>query len=254
MWIPQFIGIAVHSFSIVMTPYFLFQLHRRRWFWNLCSIRECSWSCKGHPGEIRRQGAVDWLGRPWQSPPGGRPLPVRQRHGATHHTSRSRPLMGNWQEEESGRWLPGCRCDPEAASGRPKDQAGRHDHTRAACTESQRAREQHWGEHRWGDQWRVQPVPEEKHRYGLRKIRNAQGWDRIQGGCSWEVLRRCGHQDAVRAHQVLQALVDCRLYKGTLVQLQFSIAFLLLRLVLDRLFKPATVTSVRSYSWRSKPA
>ena len=51
-------------------------------------------------------------------------------------------------------------------------------------------------------------MPEEEHRHGLREVGYAQGWDRVQGRCSWHVLRRCCHQDALRADQILQALID----------------------------------------------
>ena len=51
-------------------------------------------------------------------------------------------------------------------------------------------------------------MPEEEHRHGLREVGYAQGWDRVQGRCSWDVLRCCCHQDALRADQILQALID----------------------------------------------
>ncbi|ONM13716.1 Aminomethyltransferase [Zea mays] len=93
-----------------------------------------------------------------------------------------------------------------------------------ARAEPQRAGERLGGEDRRGDQRRVQPVPEEEHRYGLREVGNAQGWDGVEGGRSREVLRRRGHQDAVRAHQVLQALVDYILVQRDALRFSFVVA------------------------------
>lgn len=151
-------------------------------------------------------------------------MPVRQRHGAAHHAGGSRPLMGDRQEEEGRGRFPGRRRDPEAAPGRAKDQARGHGHAGAARAEPQRAGERLGGEDRRGDQRRVQPVPEEEHRYGLREVGNAQGWDGVEGGRSREVLRRRGHQDAVRAHQVLQALVDYILVQRDALRFSFVVA------------------------------
>lgn len=117
--------------------------------------------------------------------------------------------MGDRQEEESRGWLPGRGGDPEAAQGRPEDPARGHLLAGAAPAEPQRDREQHRGEHRRGDQRRVQPVPEEEHRHGVREERAAQGRDGVQGGRPREAVRRRRHQDALRAHQVLQGPLGC---------------------------------------------
>ncbi|XP_059520716.1 aminomethyltransferase, mitochondrial isoform X1 [Myotis daubentonii] len=157
----------------------------------------------GHSSAGKPRGEAGRAGGPGQPAPGGRPLPLRERHRRAHHARGRQPRLDAGAAAPGRHGLSRGRSHRSPAAGQGAA-AARGADVRGGADAASQPHPERGGHRDWRrDQRLPLALPEEERGDGLRALRVQPAGHPAPGAGAAAAAGGCGQQDALRAHKLL---------------------------------------------------